>query len=571
MSENIYLSIFPFFNLNEKQHSLILKGINYPEETEVANFYLTESQKHIINKINNLVSQFCNDNDESDSDDNVPFIDCQYFSVDSFKSKKFDSSKEFSILHLNIHSVEAHIEDLRIVLQLINYKFDFICLSESKIKKNCEPKIDIRIDDYQNPVGTPTVASKGGVLIYVKEGINFEPRNDLTIYKEKELESCFIEVLNQRQKNSIIGVIYRHPSMDEENFIEDYIQPLNEKLLHENKSTFLAGDFNFDMLKMNNAETSKFFETMVSGQLLPSILIPTKINSKHDTIIDNIFTNQVNPDIKSGNLNIVISDHLPSFFIMPKENQLHIPKKQQIYIRDMKNFDRINFTLDYLNIDWEDKLNRYKDDANKAFLFFHWQMNRLLDKYMPWKKLSKKEHKRKYKPWISDTILNKIKDKNKKFDKYAKCKDMKRREILKNEFRIVQNEITDLTRKNKKEYYNRYFTENKANMRKIWKGINEIVNVKTKVLNSPSIIKSNGKTIVDPKEISTCFNTYFANIAEDIISKRKYAGKINHKQYLTDPLDKSFFIYDFDAEDVSIVISPNIRKGSGPNGLPANH
>jgi hypothetical protein len=163
----------------------------------------------------------------------------------------------------------------------------------------------------------------------------------------------------------------------------------------------------------------------------------------------------------------------------------------------MKNFDPINFTVEFLAIDWSSKLDRYKDDANKAFQFFHWQMNYLFDKYMPWKKLSKKDYKRKYKPWISDEIINKIKDKNKKFDRYVKCKDSTRREVLKREYRVVQNEITELTRQGKKEYYNRYFNENKANMHNIWKGINEIVNIKTKVFNSPSTIKSNGKTISD--------------------------------------------------------------------------
>ena len=72
-----------------------------------------------------------------------------------------------------------------------------------------------------------------------------------------------------------------------------------------------------------------------------------------------------------------------------------MPKKHQIYVRDMKNFDQKNFKLDYLGINWVGKLERYKDDANKAFLFFHWQMNHLLDRHMPVKKLSKKEYKRK--------------------------------------------------------------------------------------------------------------------------------------------------------------------------------
>ena len=77
---------------------------------------------------------------------------------------------------------------------MLEFKFVIISLSESKIQKNCEPKIDINIDGYQSPVGTPTESAKGGVLIYVKNGINFKPRNDLAIYQSKELESLFIEI-----------------------------------------------------------------------------------------------------------------------------------------------------------------------------------------------------------------------------------------------------------------------------------------------------------------------------------------------------------------------------------------
>ena len=82
------------------------------------------------------------------------------------------------------------------MLQLIKDDFDFICISATKVIKNCEPRIEISLNNYQEPVGTPTEAEKGGVLIYVKKGINFEPREDLNIYKERQLESYFIEVMD---------------------------------------------------------------------------------------------------------------------------------------------------------------------------------------------------------------------------------------------------------------------------------------------------------------------------------------------------------------------------------------
>ena len=426
-----------------------MQAINFSEKTDLESLQLRTSQQKIVDKLNNIVKDYNNNISNDQDDDDISPIDCSYTSVEEFKLKKFDSAREFSILHLNIHSVEAHIEELRIVLKQINYDFDFICLSESKIMNGCEPKVDISIANYQNPVGTSTEASKGGVLIYAKQGINFKPREDLTLYKPKELESFFVEVIIEKQKNDIVGIIYRHPSMDQLIFVDDYLKPFIDNVQTENKKLFISGDYNFDLLNLENNETSHFFETMMSCHLMPSILLPTKINSKKDTIIDNIFTDQINPDIKSGNLTITISDHLPSFFIMPKDNQHHIPKKQEIYIRDIRRFDKVNFLLDYLNINWKEKLDRYNDDVNKATQFFYWKINNLLDKYTPWKKLSQKEYKKRFKPWINYDILNMINDKNKKYKKFINCKDPDRKEMLKNNYKIMKNKITNLIRHKK--------------------------------------------------------------------------------------------------------------------------
>ena len=120
------------------------------------------------------------------------------------------------------HSVEAQIEELRIILNMLDFKFDFICLSESRILKDIDPKIDINIKGYQDPVETPTEANKGGVLIYIKEGIDCKPRPDLNIYKHRELESYFVEMDSKNSTNNIIGVIYRHPSMDADLFNTEY-------------------------------------------------------------------------------------------------------------------------------------------------------------------------------------------------------------------------------------------------------------------------------------------------------------------------------------------------------------
>ena len=54
-------------------------------------------------------------------------------------------------------------------------------------------------------------------------------------------------------------------------------------------------------------------------------------------------------------------------------------------------------------------------------------MNGLVDKYVPLEKITQKEFKRRYKPWISDNILRKIDEKNRIFKKHVKCKDTTRK------------------------------------------------------------------------------------------------------------------------------------------------
>ena len=167
----------------------------------------------------------------------------------------------------------------------------------------------------------PTEATKGGVLIYVKSGLKFKPRDDLKMYKSKELESIFIEVINEKESNDIIGVVYRHPSMSESEFIDDYLKTFVDKISNDNKKVFVAGDFNFNLLNTAiHNETSEFFETMMSNFLHPAITLPTKINKGKNTLIDNIFTNHLNPDSVSGNIEINLCDgHLPSFLIIPRK------------------------------------------------------------------------------------------------------------------------------------------------------------------------------------------------------------------------------------------------------------
>ena len=69
-------------------------------------------------------------------------------------------------------------------------------------------------------------------------------------YKSTEVESTFIEILNPRKLMLIAGCIYHYPHIDLLNkVIEYYTNNLFDKLSEENKTVFVLGDLNKDLLK----------------------------------------------------------------------------------------------------------------------------------------------------------------------------------------------------------------------------------------------------------------------------------------------------------------------------------
>jgi hypothetical protein len=361
--------------------------------------------------------------------------------------------------------------------------------------------------------------------------------------------------------------------MGGDDFNDNYMRPLAHKLnLEKNKNIHIAGDFNFNFLNAStHNSTSDFFDLLTSNFLLPTISIPTKINSIHSTLIDNIFTNQFDPDLVSGNLTVGVSDHLPSFLLLPYPNQHHLPKKHNLFQRNFKNFDRVNFLLDLLSIDWNNELQLEFQDPNVSFNHFFDTLNKLLDKYIPLQKITNNEHKRKYKPWITNDILNKIKVKNKLFNKYVKSKNPTKKSESLSTYRLHRNQLNEHIKASKNNYYQNYFTENNKNLRKVWQGIREIVNIKAKTHNLPTCLTVNNETITDPALISNTFNNYFANIAGSIIDQRKYHGNKSFSNFLNESMPNAS-TNDFlptNAKEICEQISNlQVNKGTGPNSIP---
>ena len=133
--------------------------------------------------------------------------------------------------------------------------------------------------------------------------------------------------------------------MDITDFNCNYLDKLLENFSKEQKSILLLGDFNVNLLNYNeHNQTNEFLDSLASNSFISN------------TLIDNVFSNVINPDIISRNLTATISDHLPQFAIIPNMFGNIPGNKSNIYERDWSKFDQENFIVDFFSVDWEDLL-----------------------------------------------------------------------------------------------------------------------------------------------------------------------------------------------------------------------
>jgi len=401
---------------------------------------------------------------------------------------------------------------------MTSFEFDVLGITETRIIKNKTPTSNLNINNFSFE-HTPTESSAGGAMLYISNKLSYKPRNDLNIYKPLELESIFVEIINPKKSNIIIGCIYRHPIMSIENFNDFYLNPLLEKISKENKTIFLLGDFNIDLLKYDyHPPTNEFLDSLSSNYFLPHIIHPTRITTRSKTLIDNIFSNLKTDNFKAGNLTISLSDHLPQYLLANNIFSSPPNTKSKIIERNWKNFDQNLFNNDFINTNWTAILKLNLNDSNYSLEALLGKVNELLDKHAPFRKLTKQDLKFKSKPWITSGLKNSIKRKNVLFKKYIKCKDSTKKNDFHNNFKQHRNLLETLLKQSKSFYFDQYFRDNTNDLKNTWKGIRNIINLKAKGDTSPSIISHLNETITDPAKISNTFNNYFSTIGKKVQS-----------------------------------------------------
>ena len=488
----------------------------------------------------------------------------KYYTPSEFLSAKF-KKKSFSVLHINIASLSAHIDELKNLLNFLDHPFDIIGISESKIRENVEPTTNLGLSGY-NLEFTPTESHFGGVVLFIKKGIDYKKRDDLSKSIRNISESIFVELASRVGKKLIVGCIYRHhtPILD---FTDTFLQGTLEKINKERKNCILLGDFNVDLLKFDtHSETRDYYDLLSANGFRPLILQPTRLSSKSASLIDNIFINDIETYSNGGNITTSISDHFPQFCLLDIFENKYF-KKEVKYGRSYKHFNQNEFENELKKINW----NRILQGKNseEALEFFFKTIERLLDEMAPICRLSKKEIDLLKRPWITFGLLKSINERDSIYKKIAKEKDPVVKEELSKSYKTKRNLIKILTRKAKRDYYTTFFEENRTDIKKTWEGIRNIVNINKKSRVSPTILNYKNEIKSNKMDMAESFNDFFVNIGNGIEEKIPKSNT-NFGTFLGQPNTFNFNINLVDTtEVVSMIEKLKTSKACGPNSIPS--
>ena len=108
-------------------------------------------------------------------------------------------------------------------------------------------------------------------------------------------------------------------------------------------------------------------------------------------------------------------------------------------------------------------------------------------------------------------------------------------------------------------------------MKNTWKGIKNLISLKTVSHFSPSSISDNNKTVTSPFKIANAFSNSFSKVTLNMQSRIKYSAKEFHE--FLPPLNiNSFFLSHTDKNKISsILFALDSQKAPRPNRGDANN
>ena len=392
---------------------------------------------------------------------------CIYLTSSEFNKIPFPPDA-FSAFHINIRGLPKHFDDLSEYLLSLNMLFSVVAVSETWLHKSNSdlfiiPGYHFISDSREHKLG-------GGVGLYIQSDMSLKPRIDLQSSDNSLCESVFVEIICPYGKNIIVGCLYRPPDAPLNDFnrsVEDILSAIS----FENKLSYIMGDFNINIFNSHSHQpTNEFINLMTSNSLYPLISKPTRITSSAATLIDNIFTNNLELNMNSGILYADLSDHLPVFQGTHLE-MIFEPPRQKRFLRAISPTTMSAFRSKLEDVDWSSVYSN--NSVNESYDTFSRLLTSACSMSFPLQPACSKPHCSS-KPWFSIGLLTSCKRENSLYKQFQ-LNPTALNKLRYNKYRTKYNFLIKLARK---KFFHDKLLSVSSDLRKTWSVVKQIISKK---------------------------------------------------------------------------------------------
>lgn len=205
---------------------------------------------------------------------------------------------QLKIGSLNIRSLLPSILDLRTLI--MDHSFDIFLITETWLHEGISNDlIDLEgFRLYRRDRNT----RGGGLCIYANNKIN-----TAIIQTGDVIEQLWLEIKIDKIKIAV-GVVYKPPAFNTELFLNELEDTLI-LLTPSVKNIVITGDFNINLLNMQNAVVDNFYSVLETFNLKQIVDVPTRVTETSESLIDLIIVSMEEDIVEKDVIETELSDH----------------------------------------------------------------------------------------------------------------------------------------------------------------------------------------------------------------------------------------------------------------------
>ena len=482
-------------------------------------------------------ASYANFFESTDDDDFIenPYISdnlsCNYYTEDSFLGSYRNLASPL-VLNLNVQYLQSKFNSLKELLDLYSSKgvnFDIISLQEISTIDDSSTLI---LPGFHPLVyKSRTLCKGGGVGFYVRNDLDFKVIEEYSPFHERIIETVCIEVVFNKSKLYFISV-YRppgnHPSLSNKELFASFMESFSNLLGSvDTKDCYILTDSNVNLLSLSNSSQSlDFLDLLLSYGFLNLITKATRFSKNSFSLIDQIFTNKKSLSFSSGIILNDLSDHLLTFTCLDfKKGCKPAPKFKKC--RDFSDRNLNQFKDNLSSLSWERVTSC--QDVNLAFSNFWEDWSLLFDLHFPLKSVRFNKNYHKINDFMTKGILISRKNKLNLYQKFL----FSQNSVNENRYKTYRNLYNKIVKAAKVLYFEKKLESNKSDPKKMWGTLNEAINRSSSKSTIINEINVKGVTVTDSGNIANEFNTFFSEIADNIL-KDIPVTSARPEDYITD-------------------------------------